>query len=66
MPNGTRKLKPGAATMKAVLNASRPTGPGDPVYSYIKYYRGSKQERNLTVYTRREKPWFLLKMKKAK
>jgi hypothetical protein len=35
--------------------------PGDPVASYIKYYKGSKQERNLTVYTRREKPGFLLK-----
>ena len=26
MQNGTRKLKPGAATMKAVLNASKATG----------------------------------------
>jgi hypothetical protein len=34
---------------------------GDPVASYIKYYKGSKQERNLTTYTRREKPWFLTK-----
>ncbi len=33
MQNGTRKLKPGAATMKTVLNtsrASRPTGPKGP------------------------------------
>jgi hypothetical protein len=35
--------------------------PGDPVASYIKYYKGSKQDRNLTVYTRREKPSFLEK-----
>jgi hypothetical protein len=34
---------------------------GDPKASYIKYYRGSKQDRNLTVYTRREKPGFLKK-----
>jgi hypothetical protein len=33
--------------------------PNDPIASYIKYYRESKQERNLTVYTRREKPDFL-------
>jgi hypothetical protein len=33
---------------------------GDPVASYIKYYKGSKQDRNLTVYTRREKPGFLM------
>ena len=36
---------------------------GDPKASYIKYYRGSKQDRNLTVYTRREKPGFLKKAK---
>jgi len=33
--------------------------PGDPIASYIKYYVGSKRDRNLTVYTRREPPWFL-------
>ena len=33
--------------------------PGDPVASYINFYKGSKQDRNLTVYTRREKPAFL-------
>jgi hypothetical protein len=33
---------------------------GDPVASYQLYYTHSKQERNLTVYTRREKPAFLL------
>jgi hypothetical protein len=33
--------------------------PGDPVASYIKYYRGSKKDRNLTVYTRRIAPGFL-------
>lgn len=32
---------------------------GDPVASYQLYYTHSKQERNLTVYTRREKPAFL-------
>ena len=32
---------------------------GNPVASYIKFYKGSKQDRNLTVYTRREKPEFL-------
>ena len=32
---------------------------GDPVKSYQIYYTYSKQERNLTVYTRREKPAFL-------
>ena len=32
---------------------------GDPVASYIKYYKGSKKERNLTVYTRRAAPTFL-------
>jgi hypothetical protein len=35
--------------------------PNDPIASYIKYYKGSKQDRNLTVYTRREKPSFLEK-----
>ena len=33
---------------------------GDPIASYIQFYKGSKQERNLTVYTRREKPGFLV------
>lgn len=33
---------------------------GDPIASYIKYYKGSKQERNLTVYTRRVAPMFLI------
>lgn len=32
---------------------------GNPVASYIKYYKGSKKDRNLTVYTRRATPWFL-------
>jgi hypothetical protein len=32
---------------------------GDPIASYIQFYKGSKQDRNLTVYTRREKPAFL-------
>jgi len=32
----------------------------DPVASYIKYYKGSKKDRNLTVYTRRQSPAFLL------
>lgn len=32
---------------------------GDPVASYIKYYKGSKKDRNLTVYTRRTVPGFL-------
>ena len=32
---------------------------GDPIASYIKYYRESKKERNLTVYTRREEPAWL-------
>lgn len=32
---------------------------GNPVASYIKYYKGSKKDRNLTVYTRRAHPWFL-------
>lgn len=32
---------------------------GDPIASYIKYYKGSKKERNLTVYTRREEPIWL-------
>jgi hypothetical protein len=39
--------------------------PGDPVHSYIRYYKGSKQARNLTTYTRREKPWFLYTIKKG-
>ena len=33
--------------------------PNDPVTSYIQYYKGSKKDRNLTVYTRREPPGFL-------
>jgi hypothetical protein len=32
---------------------------GDPIASYIKYYKGSKKDRNLTVYTRRTPPDFL-------
>jgi hypothetical protein len=32
---------------------------GDAVASYIKYYKGSKKDRNLTVYTRRSAPRFL-------
>jgi hypothetical protein len=32
----------------------------DPVQSYINFYRGSKRERNLTTYTRRSPPLFLL------
>jgi hypothetical protein len=32
---------------------------GDPIASYIKYYRESKKERNLTVYTRRAVPTWL-------
>ncbi len=32
---------------------------GDPVASYRKYYRESKKEKGLTVYTGREKPDFL-------
>ena len=32
---------------------------GDPIASYIKYYKGSKKERNLTVYTRRSVPAWL-------
>ena len=31
----------------------------DPVDSYINFYKGSKRDRNLTTYTKREKPWFL-------
>lgn len=31
----------------------------DPVESYINFYKGSKRDRNLTNYTRREIPWFL-------
>jgi hypothetical protein len=30
------------------------------IASYIQFYKGSKQDRNLTVYTRREKPGFLV------
>jgi len=33
--------------------------PNDPVASYINYYKGSKRDRNLTVYTRRQPPRFL-------
>ena len=33
--------------------------PNDAVASYIKYYKGSKKDRNLTVYTRRAAPGFL-------
>lgn len=32
----------------------------DPVESYINFYKGSKKDRNLTNYTKRIKPWFLL------
>jgi hypothetical protein len=32
---------------------------GDPVASYIRYYRISKKDRNLTVYSRRQAPAFL-------
>jgi hypothetical protein len=32
---------------------------GDPVASYRKYYRESKKEKGLTVYTGRKKPDFL-------
>jgi len=32
---------------------------GDPIASYRKYYRGSKKDKGLTVYTGREKPDFL-------
>ncbi len=32
---------------------------GDPVASYIKYYIGSKKEKGLTKYTRRNQPAFL-------
>jgi len=31
----------------------------DPLASYIKYYKGAKKDKNLTVYTRRTKPVFL-------
>jgi hypothetical protein len=31
----------------------------DPVASYIQFYKGSKKDRNLTVYTRRKAPHFL-------
>jgi len=31
----------------------------DPIASYINYYKGSKKDRNLTVYTRRGPPAFL-------
>lgn len=33
--------------------------PNDPLGSYINFYKGSKKERNLTVYTRRSAPGFL-------
>lgn len=33
--------------------------PNDPLASYIKYYKGSKKDRNLTTYTRRTPPAFL-------
>jgi hypothetical protein len=52
IPHGD--LKPFAVAMDDIYKV-----PGDPVASYIQYYKGSKQERNLTVYTRREKPGFL-------
>jgi hypothetical protein len=32
---------------------------GDPLSSYIQYYRGAKKDKNLTVYTRRKAPAFL-------
>lgn len=32
---------------------------GDPISSYIQFYKGSKRDRNLTVYTRRKAPIFL-------
>jgi hypothetical protein len=31
----------------------------DPIESYINFYKGSKKDRNLTVYTRRITPGFL-------
>ena len=33
--------------------------PNDPLTSYINFYKGSKKDRNLTVYTRRQPPAFL-------
>ena len=32
---------------------------GDPIASYIQYYKGAKKDKNLTNYTRRAKPMFL-------
>lgn len=32
---------------------------GDPLASYIKYYKGAKKDKNLTNYTRRNAPSFL-------
>jgi hypothetical protein len=32
---------------------------GDPLTSYINYYKGAKKDKNLTVYTRRSLPAFL-------
>jgi len=47
-------LKTFAVAMDAIYKV-----PGNPVASYIQYYKGSKKDRNLTVYTRREAPGFL-------
>jgi len=33
--------------------------PNDPLASYIQFYKGSKKDRNLTNYTRRQPPAFL-------
>lgn len=33
--------------------------PNEPLISYINFYKGSKKDRNLTVYTRRSPPLFL-------
>jgi hypothetical protein len=33
--------------------------PNDPLVSYINFYKGSKKDRNLTIYTRRGPPLFL-------
>jgi hypothetical protein len=56
IPPGIRKADRAefAVAMDAEYKVS-----GDPIASYIKYYKGSKQERNLTVYTRRAAPTFL-------
>ena len=56
LPPGISKegLKGFAVAMDDIYKVS-----GNPVASYIKFYKGSKQARNLTVYTRREKPEFL-------